>query len=142
MDSPTEHVDWESGAVSLLTENTEWPEADRPRRAGVSSFGISGTNAHLILEQASPLPSPEQESDGDSAAPEALHLMWPLSAKTDEALAQQAQRLLKHLGDQPELRAGDLARALATTRTHHSHRAVVVGQDIDELQAGLAALAR
>ncbi|MEU6467665.1 beta-ketoacyl synthase N-terminal-like domain-containing protein, partial [Streptomyces sp. NPDC046976] len=142
VDAPSSHVDWESGAVSLLTETTEWPETGRPRRAGVSSFGISGTNAHLILEQAAPLPSVEEKSGCDSAAPESLHLMWPLSAKTDEALAQQAQRLLKHLDDHSELRAADLARALATTRTHHSHRAVVVGQDIDELHAALDALAR
>ncbi|WP_240509880.1 type I polyketide synthase, partial [Streptomyces malaysiense] len=144
VDAPSPHVDWESGAVSLLTENTEWPETDRPRRAGVSSFGISGTNAHLILEApAEPVGGEAGEAGADSTAPVVNPVIaWPLSARTAQALSAQAARLLDHVVDRPGLDPVDVGHSLATTRTHHEHRAVVVGQDIDELQTGLAALAR
>ncbi|WP_033287388.1 ketoacyl-synthetase C-terminal extension domain-containing protein, partial [Streptomyces sp. NRRL F-525] len=96
-DEPSPHVDWTSGAVSLLTEATPWPETDHPRRAAVSSFGISGTNAHVIIEQAPPMdPSPVEEA-GAASDPVA----WVLSARTPAALREQAGRLHTHLTDQP-----------------------------------------
>ncbi|HKN54191.1 MAG TPA: beta-ketoacyl synthase N-terminal-like domain-containing protein, partial [Amycolatopsis sp.] len=85
-DEPTPHVDWTTGAVSLLSEPRSWPEAGRPRRAAVSSFGISGTNAHLILEQAEPEPKP--------ATPATNPVLWPLSAKSPAALRARARQLL------------------------------------------------
>ncbi|MGW3571365.1 type I polyketide synthase, partial [Streptomyces sp. NPDC000941] len=85
VDEPTSHVDWEAGQVRLLTEARAWPEADRPRRAGVSSFGISGTNAHVILEQA-PVEEPVEESEEESGLP----VVWPVSGKTPVALREQA----------------------------------------------------
>nr|WP_206793905.1 type I polyketide synthase [Amycolatopsis sp. MtRt-6] len=128
--TPTSHVDWAAGNVRLVTEATPWPERDRPRRAAVSSFGISGTNAHLILEQA---PAPEP-----AAATRALPVVaWPVSARTPAALAAQARRLAGHIDQNPV----DVGWSLATTRAAFDHRVVVTGRDAEQLRAGLAAVA-
>ncbi|MCX2953665.1 type I polyketide synthase [Lentzea sp. NEAU-D7] len=129
LDEPTPHVDWASGDVSLLTEQRAWPEVDRPRRAAVSSFGISGTNAHVILEQAPDVSVPPREDAELPAVP------WVLSGRSEEALREQAVRLLGVDGQH-----ADLGLSLATTRTSHDHRAVVVGSTAQELRAGLTAL--
>ncbi|MFC4907549.1 type I polyketide synthase [Actinomadura gamaensis] len=133
VDRPTRHVDWDSGAVRLLTEAVPWPETGRPRRAGISAFGISGTNAHLILEQASDEPEP--------ASPPADGRLAPLvvSGHTAEALRAQAGRLADHLAAHPDLSPVDAAWSLVRTRSALEHRAVIVGA---EPGAGLAALAR
>ncbi|WP_157240728.1 type I polyketide synthase [Catenuloplanes japonicus] len=132
VDAPSAHVDWASGAVSLLTEAAAWPGTGRPRRAGISSFGVSGTNAHVILEQPSPEPVPEP-ADPMAVVP------WVLSAKTAPAVRAQAGRLRAHLTD--DLAAADVASSLLTERALFTHRAVVLGRDRDELLAGLSALA-
>ncbi|CQD13553.1 RifB protein [Mycobacterium lentiflavum] len=133
VDVPTPHVDWSAGAVSLLTEQRSWPPLDRPRRAAVSSFGISGTNAHVILEQAPVVET--VAADGDMpVAP------WVLSARSPEALAGQARRLLAHVQADPRLGVADVGWSLVSTRSAFDHRAVVVGTR-DELMAGLAGLA-
>nr|BAP34733.1 type I polyketide synthase [Streptomyces sp. ML694-90F3] len=130
VDQPSDQVDWTEGAVELLSDAREWPDLDRPRRAAVSSFGISGTNAHVIVEQA-----PEPEAALPDGTPEPLGAVaLPLSARTPEALADRAGRLLPVLADAP---AAAVARALATTPTALEHRAVV----LDDPSAGLAALA-
>ncbi|MER6185847.1 type I polyketide synthase, partial [Streptomyces sp. NPDC001652] len=136
VDEPSSHIDWDAGAVSLLTESRPWPEAERPRRAGVSSFGISGTNAHVILEQA-----PEQEAAEQPAAPVVGAVPWLVSAKTTDALRAQAARILEHLEGQPEFGPTEVAHSLTTTRTVFDHRAVVVGRDREELLSGLRMLA-
>ena len=138
VDEPSPHVDWSAGAVELLTEQRDWPATGRPRRAGVSSFGISGTNAHVILEQADPEPVVE---DAPDAPPAAAALPWVLSARSPRALAQQAVALREFAAARPGLDLAATAGALLASRTHFDHRAVVVGADRDELLAGLRSLA-
>ncbi|WP_281279350.1 type I polyketide synthase [Streptomyces armeniacus] len=137
VDEPTPHVDWDAGAVQLLTEPRPWPEAGRPRRAAVSSFGVSGTNAHVILE-AAPEPEPEPRA---TAATEPGALLWPLTAKSQQALRDQAARLHAHLTTAPDLDLSAAGHTLATGRTHFEHRAAVIGQDRDTFLTGLQALA-
>ena len=136
VDVPTPHVDWSAGAVSLLTEPRPWPTGDRPRRAGVSGFGISGTNAHVILEE-----PPAPESIGASSDSDMPVVPWVLSARSVEALAGQAERLLTRVGADQDLRVADVGWSLVSTRSVFEHRAVVVGTDSEQLMAGLAGLA-
>ncbi len=144
VDVPTPQVDWSAGAVSLLTESRPWPVEDRPRRAGVSAFGISGTNAHVIVEQA-PVDPPAPESEGVSAERDDPVVAWVLSARSAQALPNQARRLLAHVAGQDGSGAGqspvDVGWSLVTTRSVFDHRAVVVGADRDHLMAGLVELA-
>ncbi|MER7229133.1 SDR family NAD(P)-dependent oxidoreductase, partial [Streptomyces rubradiris] len=136
VDKPSTKVDWGAGDVRLLTEERDWPATGRPRRAGVSSFGISGTNAHVILEQAPPAPA-----EPAPPAPEGLAVPWLLTAKTPAALAGQAAALLGHLDTHPGLDPSDIGWSLATTRARFPHRASITGPDPAALRATLAALA-
>ncbi|MEV6172004.1 type I polyketide synthase [Streptomyces sp. NPDC051954] len=136
VDAPTPQVDWSAGAVQLLTETREWPSNGRPRRAGVSSFGASGTNAHLILEEA-PAREPQQPPEAGGVVP------LVVSAETPASLAAQAERLASFV----ESGAGgasltDVAGALVTGRAVLGERAVVVAGSDEEALAGLHALAR
>ncbi|SFW88490.1 Acyl transferase domain-containing protein [Amycolatopsis australiensis] len=135
VDAPTSHVDWSAGAVELLTEARPWPAGDRPRRAGVSSFGISGTNAHVIIEEAPPSEAAEPVVAAAPVVP------WVLSGKTPEAVRGQAARLAGHLAARPELSPADVGFSLVTSRSALDERAVVLGADRAELLDGLAALA-
>ncbi|MDI6413682.1 SDR family NAD(P)-dependent oxidoreductase, partial [Streptomyces albus] len=135
-ETPSSHVDWSAGAVELLTEARQWARADRPRRAGVSAFGVSGTNAHVILEEA-----PEAPTEEKSAAAPDVRLPvvpWMVSARSREGVAAQAGRLLSAGLD---VGAVDVGLSLATTRSGLEHRAVVLGGDVEELRTRLAALA-
>ncbi|MFF3441529.1 type I polyketide synthase [Streptosporangium sp. NPDC002721] len=136
VDEPSPHVDWSAGAVELLTEAVAWPDSGRERRAAVSSFGISGTNAHVVLEEA-----PAQDAAEAGEEPKALPAVpWVLSGRNAQALRDQAGRLASAVagsGTRPE----DVAHSLAVSRSAFDHRAVVVGADRDELLAGLRALA-
>ncbi|MER5872849.1 beta-ketoacyl synthase N-terminal-like domain-containing protein, partial [Streptomyces sp. NPDC002044] len=139
VDEPSPHVDWSAGGVELLTEQVPWPERESPRRAAVSSFGISGTNAHVILEQpgapapAEPAPAGEPGTD---AAP------WLLSGHSEDALKDQARALRTYLDTHPDAEPDAVAHVLATGRAHQDHRAVIAPTDGRELLEALDALAQ
>ncbi|TGB14859.1 type I polyketide synthase [Streptomyces palmae] len=141
VDAPSPHVDWTAGRVELLTRARPWPEPGRPRRAGISSFGISGTNAHVILEQAPPAEEVAEHGDQEAAPGLGGLLPWVLSARTGAALRVQAARLREWLAARPEEPAQDIGWSLAAGRAALEHRAVVWGRDTAELARGLAALA-
>ncbi|MQS14939.1 SDR family NAD(P)-dependent oxidoreductase [Streptomyces kaniharaensis] len=134
IDEPSRHIDWQSGAVSPLTERVEWPRTGRPRRAGVSSFGISGTNAHVLLEQVT-------EDEPQSAPASSLPVPLLLSARSESALRDQACRLRARLADPAGPAPLDAALSLATTRGALEHRAAVTGAGRAELLDALDALA-
>ncbi|MFF4591296.1 SDR family NAD(P)-dependent oxidoreductase [Streptomyces sp. NPDC001388] len=142
---PTTRVDWTAGAVGLVQENTDWPrQADRPRRAGVSAFGVSGTNAHVVLEQAPDEPGADPGTPGP--VPQALRLPsgavpWRVTGRTPAALRDQARRLADFVRSRPATDPARTAAALLTTRSVFEERAVVLGTDRDELVRGLDALA-
>ena len=140
VDEPTPQVDWSAGAVQLLTEAREWPQAGRPRRAGVSGFGMSGTNAHVVLEQAPDQAPPAGEAELGLLGGGPVPLV--VSARGGAALAGQARRLHALLTGRPELGLLDVGRALVATRGALPDRAVVLAGGRDEALAGLDALAR
>jgi polyketide synthase 12 len=138
LDAPSGRVDWGSGAVEVVADGRAWPSTGRPRRAGVSSFGISGTNAHVVIEQGDPDPEP--------APPTERVLPWLISARTPEGLRAQAARLSTVCSsgadssgaDSSGASAAGVALALATARTHHRHRAAVVAADPGRALAAFA----
>ncbi|MEB3962602.1 SDR family NAD(P)-dependent oxidoreductase, partial [Streptomyces kunmingensis] len=153
VDTPSSHVDWASGAVELLSQARDWAPGDRPRRAGVSAFGVSGTNAHVIIEEAPALaaqapalaaqaPVPAAQAPGTVTAVTARTappvVPWPLSARSAESLPAQAGRLAAGTDG---LDATDVGLSLATTRSPLEHRAVVLGAGPGELRTRLEALA-
>lgn len=134
---PNPRVDWDSGAVTLLEEPREWePVPGRPRRAGVSSFGISGTNAHVILEEApAALPEPTSASSASGIT------AWLVSGRGADALRAQAAELDDWLGRNPRVPVADVAWSLSSTRSTFEHRAVVLGSSRAELREGVRAIA-
>jgi acyl transferase domain-containing protein/acyl carrier protein len=136
-EEPSPHVDWSAGAVSLLNHARPWPRGGRVRRAAVSAFGLSGTNAHLILEEA---PSVEERSPESGEV--LTFVPFLVSGKDDRGLRAQAERLLRMLAERPAERLVDIAFSLATTRSVFEERALIVVQDRDALFAELSLLAR
>ncbi|MFF1352328.1 type I polyketide synthase, partial [Streptomyces sp. NPDC058322] len=128
VDEPTPQVDWSAGAVELLRESVAWPETGDARRAGVSSFGVSGTNAHVLLEQA-----PEVEEPTAVVAPVVLPVVpWVVSAKSEAGLAGQVERLRSFVTENPELSPVDVGFSLVTSRAVLEHRAVLLGERVVE----------
>ncbi|MGW1408344.1 type I polyketide synthase [Streptomyces sp. NPDC002403] len=157
-DEPTPRVDWSSGRIALLTRPEGWPATNRPRRAGVSSFGISGTNAHVVLEEApadGEAVRPGFPADGGAAQgavgsgvepecaarPGRAAVALPVSARSVPGLRAQAQRLYDHVAAAPDTSLVDIGYSLATTRAALEHRAVVVARDRAELLGSLRAVA-
>jgi acyl transferase domain-containing protein/NADPH:quinone reductase-like Zn-dependent oxidoreductase/acyl carrier protein len=136
---PTSSVDWAAGAVEIVTDARQWPDHGRPRRSAVSSFGISGTNAHVILEQA-----PAVSVAPAAPASRALatdDVILTVSARSEAARVEQAARLAAHLREHPELDHRAAARALGAGRASFEYRAAVVGSDRAALEAELAGIA-
>ncbi|WP_435858438.1 type I polyketide synthase, partial [Streptomyces sparsogenes] len=149
VDEPTPHVDWSSGAVELVTEGCAWPETGRPRRAGVSSFGVSGTNAHVVVEQA-PAEEPALDAELESGPAEsgtAAGLVargdvvpWVVSGRSVAGVRGQAARLREFVAASSDASVVDVGWSLASSRAGLEHRAVVLGSDRDELLTALEAV--
>ncbi|KIF04675.1 polyketide synthase subunit, partial [Streptomyces sp. RSD-27] len=144
VDAPTPRVDWSSGAVSLLTEDLDWQGDGTPRRAAVSAFGISGTNAHVILEEAprpaAPAPATAPEDDPDAWAEVTVPLL--LSARSETALRAQAARVRARLVEHPGTHPADAGYTLLTARSRFERRAAVIGESREEILEALGALAQ
>ncbi|QFG24793.1 type I polyketide synthase [Actinomadura sp. WMMB 499] len=140
VDEPSPGIKWESGAVELLTEARDWPAvSDRPRRAAVSSFGISGTNAHLVIEECA-TPAPVNAKVESPARVDDL-IAWPLSAKSEPALRAYARQLRTWLAEHPHTDLNDIGYSLAATRTTFDHRAIITGTTTQDFEEALNALA-
>lgn len=148
VDAPSPMIDWSTGAVELLTEERAWPDSGRPRRAAVSSFGISGTNAHVIVEEGAPaatLPAASPDPAAAEAEPVELRsgafpVPWLLSGRTRADMRAQARQLHEYVTARPDLGAVEVGAALATTRSALEYRAAVVGGTRTELLSALGTL--
>ncbi len=138
VDEPSSQVDWSKGAVALLRESVKWPRRNRSRRAAVSSFGISGTNAHLLLEEA---PATANEPLGQSESPlGSEQVVWVLSARDPMALRDQARRLWTRVSGDPDVAVRDIGRSLAR-RPVFARRAALIGGTREQMLSDLGALA-
>jgi acyl transferase domain-containing protein len=143
-DAPTRHVDWSSGAVSLLTESIPWIKRQEPRRAAVHAFGLSGTNAHIILEESPPV------VEAIDARPRSMHAMsvgeetsfpWILSGRGTGGLQRQAACLAEFVERHTDIDVVDVGYTLAVGRPNLNHRAVVFGRDLGQRVQGLREIA-
>jgi len=140
-DHPSTHVDWTEGDIRLVVEAQPWPVNRRVRRAGVSAFGISGTNVHLLIEEAPAPVAPDELETGSVPVLTGPDVAWVVSGRTAAGLAAQAGRLAEFSAGAADVDPVDVAWSLATGRSVFEQRAVVIGKDRDELTGGLVALA-
>ena len=136
-EKPSPHIPWDSLPVRVVDKAIPWQANGRPRRAGVSSFGFTGTNAHVLIEEA-PAQSP---AASESDAPDAPVNVLPLSARTPEALVALAQRYESWLTAHPDVDLADVCLTAGTGRSHFEHRAALVVDSVDGAREGLAELA-
>ncbi|CCG40385.1 type I polyketide synthase [Magnetospirillum molischianum] len=130
LSSPSPHIPWEQYPFRVPTVLTPWPAGDKPRRAGVSSFGFSGTNAHVILEEA---PAESARADGPTAPdPQVL----PLSARSPDALRALTERFADYL-ESTTAPLSDIAHMAGAGRSHFGFRLAAVGSSGAEIASGL-----
>nr|AQV04237.1 SwnK-like protein 1 [Slafractonia leguminicola] len=141
-DNPTPAIDWKSSNMALVQETQPWlPQDGQPRRAGISAFGIGGTNAHVIVEE----PPLHNEHSNTSSVALPSELPFLLSAQTEAALCQQAEKLqyyIRSTRKDGQHRLGEVAYSLATTRSHFRQRLVLMAKDKAELLQKLETVAR
>ena len=130
--NPNPHISWDEIPIKVTSEQEPWPECEGPRMAGVSSFGFSGTNAHVILEEAPSISQEELPKEPDRP----VHIL-PLSAKSPEALKSLVQRYQVLLSKQTAPALKDLCYSAATGRSHFRHRIAIVSRSMDELEGKL-----
>ncbi|MEU7191458.1 type I polyketide synthase [Streptomyces sp. NPDC045369] len=140
-DDRTPEVDWSAGTVLPVTRARPWTTDGHPRRAGVSSFGISGTNAHLLVEEAPAAGAGTDEADAGAGHTDPPLLPWLVSARTPAALRDRAGALLDWTGTHQDAQPADVARALAFTRSSFEQRAVILGTPVGPPREALTALA-
>ena len=136
-DAPSPHIAWDELPVKVASEAVGWVRNGSARIAGVSSFGVSGTNAHVVVEEAPAETRPALQA----VSPRTAELVV-VSGKSAPALDAMASRLAEHVKARPEQALGDIAHSLATTRSHHEHRLALAVATREELVAGLEAASR
>ncbi|ORV98563.1 type I polyketide synthase [Mycobacterium kyorinense] len=137
-DNPSPHIPWDSLPVQVVDKPTPWQTNGRPRRAGVSSFGFTGTNAHVLVEEAPPPAATEEPESGAHA--DAVSVL-PLSARSPEALVALAQRYGSWLDSHPDVDVADVCLTAGVGRSHFEHRAALVVDSVRAARDGLADLA-
>ncbi|HZC11702.1 MAG TPA: SDR family NAD(P)-dependent oxidoreductase, partial [Mycobacterium sp.] len=145
-DNPSPHIPWDSLPVKVVDKSTPWEANGRPRRAGVSSFGFTGTNAHVLIEEApasaaTPDEHPADDVVPESEAPEESVNVLALSARSPEALVELAQRYGSWLGNHPEADIAEVCLTAGVGRSHFEHRAALVVDTLQSASEGLAELA-
>ncbi|MBN1489666.1 MAG: SDR family NAD(P)-dependent oxidoreductase [Phycisphaerae bacterium] len=133
-ETPNPLIDWDAWPITVPTESVPWPAGQQPRRAGVSSFGFSGTNAHLVVEEAPEIEIPAAEVDRP------VHVL-ALSAKTEPALRDMAGRYADYFAANPDACLADVGFTANAGRSHFAHRLAMVAGSAAELQGRLAAFA-